>query len=336
MTFLPLFSHIYVEDAAREYPLTEKIRSRFPNATTIPIQNYKEVFNRPRQRWEHQRQALKLILAARRDSFLYPGSSFVPNFDHSRFFYTTPILNCIYGCEYCYLQGLLSSPTMVAFVNHAAFTEAATLELSDPTPAYICISYDTDLLAIEDIFGYCADWIEFARNHPHVTVEIRTKSANIRALENISPPSNVILAWTLSPDDIAKRFEHKTPSLQARLKAVAQAQTLNWRVRLCFDPILRVKEWQKHYQELVETTFGAIEPQAITDVSLGVFRINSGYLRTMQEQRPDSKLVTYPYHIERGSASYTDTEREEMIAHVSEHTLRFIPKEKLCPVPWQW
>ncbi len=336
MTFLPLFSHIYIEDAAREFPLTERILARFPNAQTIAIQNYKEVFNRPRQRWEHQRQSLKLILAARRDAFLYPGSSFVPNFDHTRFFYTTPILNCIYGCEYCYLQGLLSSPTMVAFVNHNAFTEAAALELRDPTPAYVCISYDTDLLAIEDIFGYCADWIEFARSHPHVTIEIRTKSANIRALDHISPPPNVILAWTLSPADVVKRFEHKTPSLQARLKAIAQAQALNWRVRLCFDPILRVNEWQKHYQELVETTFSAIEPQAITDVSLGVFRINSGYLRTMQEQRPDSKLVTYPYRIEHGSASYTDAEREEMITHVSQHTLRFIPKEKLCPVPWQW
>lgn len=335
MSTLPLFSHIYIEDSARRYPLTERIVQRFHKAVQVSINNYKEVFNRPRQRWDHQQQSIKLILAVREDAFLYPGSPFVPNYDHNRFFYTTPILNCIYGCEYCYLQGLLSSPNMVVFVNDTDFIAAAETQLGNSEPAYLCISYDTDLLAIEDLFGYCATWIEYARAHPNVTVEIRTKSANIKALRGIEPPSNVILAWTLSPENIIQRFEHKTPSLDARLGAVATAQELGWSVRLCFDPILRVQDWQTQYATLVHTTFARVSAEKVLDVSVGVFRINSGYLRQMQDRRPTSKLVTYPYTVENGAASYTPDERAELVDFVSHNVRQFVSEEKICPVPWQ-
>ncbi len=335
MNTLPLFSHIYVEERARNYPLTATILERFKKATQVSINNYKEVFNRPRQRWDHQQQSVKLIVAVREDSFLYAGSPFVPNYDHSRFFYTTPVLNCIYGCEYCYLQGLLSSPNMVVFVNDSDFIAAAEKQLGDSQPGYLCISYDTDLLAIEDIFGYCATWIEYARRFPNVTIEIRTKSANIRALQNIKPPPNVILAWTLSPEHVIQRFEHKTPSLAARLSAVATAQELGWSVRLCLDPILRIQDWQAHYASLVRETFEQVSPEKIIDVSVGVFRINSGYLRNMQERRPTSKLVTYPYTVENGAASYKPDERAELLDFVSNNVRQFVPEEKICPVPWQ-
>jgi spore photoproduct lyase len=335
VSFLPLFSHIYVEDAARTYPMTGKIMARFPKATIIAIQNHKEVFNRPRQRWDHQRNALKLILAVREDAFLYPGSSFVPNFEHSRFFYTTPVLNCLYGCEYCYLQGMFASANMVAFVNSSDFLRAAGEQLLQPHPAYLCISYDTDLLALEELFGYCAEWIEFARANPHVTLEIRTKSANIQALQHITPVPNVILAWTLSPDPVIARYEHKTPKLSARLSAISRAQSAGWSVRLCFDPILRVSEWQKLYAELVELTFSQIDARAVYDASLGVFRIPSGYLRAMQESNPTSTLVHYPYTVRNSSASYTPNEHQEMIDLVAANLSHHLPQEKICPVPWQ-
>jgi len=332
---LPHFSHIYIEDAARSYPLTQALLARFKRAVPIAIQNYKEVFNRPRQRWDHQSQSLKLILAVKQDSFLYPGSSFVPNFDHSRFFYTTPVLNCIYACEYCYLQGLLSSPNIVVFVNGEDFISAARQEFANDQPGYLCISYDTDLLALDDLFGFCAPWVNFARTIPRLNLEIRTKSANIQALRNITPSPNVILAWTLSPDRIVRRFEHRTPSLRARLDAVAEAQRLGWTIRLCFDPILRVQDWERLYEELLEQTFAVVDPNKVLDVSLGVFRINSGYLREMQNRRPSSKLVMYPYTVERGSASYNSNERAEMLGLVANSMRRFVSAEKVCVVPWQ-
>ncbi len=334
MSSLPLFSHIYIEESAASYPLTAKITAQFPKAIQIPIRNYKEVFNRPRQRWDHQKLALKLILAKRSDAFLYPGSSFVPNFEHSRFFYTTPVLNCLYGCEYCYLQGMFPSANLVVFVNDDDFVEAAAREISEDAPAYLCISYDTDLLALENIFGYCGRYIEYARNNPHVTIEIRTKSANIDALSRLAPLSNVILAWTISPDYVIARYEHRTPSLQARLKAIAKAIRAGWRVRLCIDPILRVDSWLSHYRQLITAVFEEISAESLYDVSIGVFRISSGYLRAMQEANPTSALVHYPYDVRNQSASYTSEQHSEMISSIANELKHHISEEKICPVPW--
>jgi spore photoproduct lyase len=335
VTTLPVFSHLYIEDAARSLPLTEQIRARFPKAVEVSIVNYKEVFNRPRQRWDHQQQSLKLIIAKRRDAFLYQGSSFVPNFAHDRFYYTTPILNCLYGCEYCYLQGMFPSANMVVFANDQDFITAAENTLTPDTPAYLCISYDTDLLAVEQLFGYCATWIAYAKDNAHVTVEIRTKSANIQALKHITPSPNIILAWTLSPETITHTYEHKTPSLQARLEAISVAQQQGWKVRLCFDPILRLPDWQANYRALIQQTFQTVCAEKLADISLGVFRIASGYRKALQERSPQSKLATYPYKVENSAASYTKEQTEEMLDYVSNELIHFVPQEKICPVPWQ-
>lgn len=335
MSYLPLFSHIYLEERAMSYPLTERILKQFPRAIQIPISNYKEVFNRPRQRWDHQKHSLKLILAVRNEAFIYPGSAFVPNFEYSQFFYTTPVLNCIYGCEYCYLQGMFPSANLVAFVNDDDFIQEATDTISQDSPAYLCISYDTDLLALETIFGYCARYIEYARRNPHVTIEIRTKSANIRALEHITPPPNIILAWTISPESVISRYEHRTPPLSARLAAIKRAYTQGWRIRLCIDPMVRVENWRLHYSELVKDTFSTLTPSAISDISVGVFRIPSGYLRAMQTNNKTSPLVQYPYTVCNKSASYTPNEHHEMITMISHELQQHVPQEKICPVPWQ-
>jgi len=335
VSYLPLFSHIYIEDKAKDYPLTEKILTRFPKAQSIAINTYKEVFNRRRQRWIDQRHALKLILAVREDSFLYPGSSFVPNFEHASFFYTTPALNCLYGCEYCYLQGMFPSANLVLFVNDDDFISAAQDKLKNHEASYLCISYDTDLLALEDLFGYCEKYIEFARTNPKVTLEIRTKSANIAALKSITPAQNVILAWTISPESVVSRYEHKTPKLQARLEAIQKAIQSGWRVRLCIDPILRITNWREIYAELIDETFNYLTPHQINDISVGVFRIPSGYLHAMRDTNPTSPIVTYPYTAKNQCASYPNEEREEMIKAVSDDLKKYLSEDKICPVPWQ-
>jgi spore photoproduct lyase len=230
---------------------------------------------------------------------------------------------------------MFPSANLVVFVNSQAFINAAQKQLTAPQPAYLCISYDTDLLALEDIFGYCAEWIEYARHNPHITLELRTKSANIHALQQIAPPPNAILAWTLSPDEVITRYEHRTPKLTARLTSIAKAQELGWNVRLCFDPILRVDNWQKLYSDLIHTTFSAIDPGSVYDASLGVFRIPSGYLRAMQHSNPTSKLVQYPYNVRNNSASHAPEEHQEMIQAVASNLSHYLPQEKICPVPWQ-
>lgn len=309
------FSHLYIERDAIDYADTQKVVNQFPNAKTIFIDNYKEVFDRSNQDWRAQKKSQSLILAVRRDSFLYKGTDIAPDFGNHRFFYNSLVLNCLYDCDYCYLQGMFSSAHAVLFVNNGDFQQAVKDELHNG-PIYLAISYDTDLLAFESILPYCERWITFAGDHQQLTVELRTKSSNYRAISSLNPVDNVVLAWTLSPPFIADKYEPKTPSFKARLRAVKAAIHDGWDVRLCFDPLLYVDNWQDIYGNMIHTLHQELDLNSIRDYSIGVFRMPSNFLREIRSQRSDTEIIYYPYEAKNGVVSYPEQLKNKMVEYV--------------------
>ena len=325
----PHFSHIYAESAALVHPRAQALIARFPKAQLVAIAHYKEVFNRPRQAWALQRRSRKLILALRGGDFLYPGAPVAPRFGFQHFYYNCPVLNCIYDCSYCYLQGLYPSANLVIFVNHEDFIAHTEAALAHEHPLYLCISYDTDLLALEGLLAYASAWIEFAARTPHLTIELRTKSVAYRSIAHLPPSPRVVLAWTLSPQQVITRYERRTPPLKARLAAIRAAIDDGWQVRICVDPILAVADWEKTYRDFVEEVFAAVPANKIHDVSLGTFRMNAEYLKKIRTQRFDSDILFYPFHLERGAAGYAPPLQQRMLAVVSEYMGGHLPREKL-------
>ena len=310
------FSHLYIERGAKEYPLTRRIRERFAKAGVVEIDDYKTVFARPRQRFQAQKESMKLILAVKKDRFLYDGSGNSQNFSFEDFHYNTLMFNCVYNCDYCYLQGMYPSANIVVFVNLEDYFTATREGIEDRSnssqPLYLCISYDTDLLAFESIAPYCRAWIEFVHGEPDLLVEIRTKSAAYRAIRDLPPTDRVVLAWTLSPEPVAARYEHGAAPLRLRLDAIQSAMEDGWPVRLCFDPVLAVPSWKSVYGELLEETFRRIDPAGVRDVSVGVFRMTKGYFQRMRRQRQDTPLL-YGEHVQEGTTvTYPAGQREEM------------------------
>ena len=324
-----VFSHIYVEEGAKEHPRTRRILERFPKAHVIPITNYKEVFNRHNQTFQFQKQSRQLILAKRANEFFYPGSGFAPDFQHRHFFYNTLVLNCLYDCEYCYLQGMFPSAHVVAFVNNEEFMGAIAEQLVKTPSLYLCLSYDTDLLASEDIFGYVAEWIDFAKGHPGLTLELRTKSVAIQSLLQHSPTPQMVLAWTLSPTSIAKMYERGAPSTGARLKAIQAVSAHGWPVRICLDPIIPVENWREEYHDLLSEIAATLEPAQITEMSLGTFRLNSGYFKQMKKHRPDSRLLHQRYEDNEGVVSLPKAEEEAVLVEVATMARELFPSEKI-------
>lgn len=328
-SILPNFSHLYVERRARDHPKTLQMLRRFPKARVVNIERFQEVFNRSYQGWRVQKRSPKLILAHKHDGLLYPCSDIAPSFGHQNFFYNSLVMNCIYDCDYCYLQGMFPSANLVLFVNQEEFFEAVDRQLESTAPLYLCISYDTDLLAMESLFGLCADWIEFARSRPRLEIEMRTKSANFKPLAGVPPAENVILAWTLSPEPVRERFERLTPSLEQRLTAVRKAVDSGWRIRLCFDPILRIKEWRGVYAETLDLVRRQVPLEGVRDASVGVFRMNRDYWQRIKRQRGDSPVIHFPYEIEDQIATYPRTQAEEMTEFVAGELRRWLNPEKV-------
>lgn len=327
-SFSKHFSRIYIEDGAEAYPDAQTILARFPTARRIPIRHYKDVFNRKHQDFQLQKRAMDIILAVKREGYLYAGSPQTPSFGHDRFFYNAMALNCVYNCDYCYLQGMFPSAHLLFFVNPDAFFDSVVAELAKG-PLYLCVSYDTDLLAMESFLPQCHRWIHFAAHRRDLVVEIRTKSGAYDAIRDTPVSDNVILAWTCSPDEIIKVYESGTPPLDTRLSAMAQAVKDGRKVRLCIDPILKIKDWQDVYSRCIEYIFERIPGAALHDVSLGVFRMNKNYLNNIRAMRVDSDILFYPYDEKDQTMSYTNLDRESMLDYIRKTMSPYVQEERI-------
>lgn len=329
----PNFSHIYLEKGAEEYSLTKLALAKFSKSKIIKIDHYKDFFNRSNQDFQVQKLSMNLILAKKSSPFLYPASEMVQEFGTSNVFYNTPILNCLYNCDYCFLQGMYNSGNMVLFVNESDFMSSIEKKLFSlknfSDPMIVAISYNTDIMAMENILPLTARWIEFAKSMKGLIIEIRTKSALFSSIQNIKPSNNIILSWTLSPEIICSKHELNAPPFLSRLHSAKKALEKGWTVRLCFDPIILFDGWFQIYNTFFQLVFCEIDPKKIRDITIGVFRMNKDFFKRVKKRQPTSSLYYSDYTIEKGTVTLDKTIRDESLNQVKNALLKYLPESKI-------
>ena len=318
------FSHVYVEKKALDHGDTKKILPRLPYAETILIDHYKDIFNRNKQRYTNQRESRSLILAVNEGELVYKGAPVCQSFGRQDFYYTATVMNCPFDCDYCFLKGMYGTANIVCFVNFEDY-EKAVKKLEDP---YVCVSFDTDLIALNSITGQADRWVSFAKQNPDTLIEMRTKAAP--ADTAVLP--NLIYAFTLSPDIISRRFEKGAPPLKARLKAASDAVKRGSAVRICFDPMIYVEGWESYYGELIDQVADAIDLSKVKDVSVGTFRISDQYLKTIRRQEPDSEVCWFPFESHDGYAVYPEEIDRKMQDMICDKLFGHIDTERI----WKW
>ena len=318
------FTHIYVEERASGYPLAKEIISKLPDASIVPIKHYKDVFDRKRQNVALQKDHGALIIAVRDGNRVFEGAPVCQSFGYQYFYYASSMMNCPFDCEYCYLKGMYPSSYMVVFVNLEDYIQDLE-DMSGRRPMYLCASFDTDLLAMNGLTGHADFWKEVARTHDDILVELRTKAAP----EITDDIPNVIYAFTLSPEEVVTKYERYTAPVSARINAAAKALEKGARVRLCFDPVIRIPDYKEAYKKLIEDTANRIDLTRLTDVSVGTFRISADYLGKMRKAYPDSEIAWYPYAVKDGVAQYEPDTDKEMQDYVLGLLENYIGREKI-------
>lgn len=322
------FSHIYVEKGVWEHPRTRRILEKFPDAVRVEIGHYKDVFCRAKQNVALQNEAPMLIIASKAGRLIYEGAPVCQSFGNEYFYYTSCVMNCIYSCDYCYLKGMYPSGNLVVFVNlEDIFAEVESI--LQKHEIYLCVSYDTDLMALEDLTGFVEAWVDFCREHSGLRLEIRTKCGRTDLWDRLMPEENVIFAFTFSPEGIQKKYEQRTSPLTDRLACAAAAMDRGFSVRLCFDPILYCPDWRTQYREMLHQVAGAIDMERLYDVSIGSFRISQDYLKRLRRVMPDSAIVQFPFENDAGVYHYPKALMEEMEEMVACQLREWLPEEKI-------
>lgn len=330
------FQHIYVEEALLQSPEAERILRKFPKAKVIPIKHYKDVFNRKKQGRLAQSHSRKLILAKKEGQRLYDGAVVCQDFSESHFCYTSLLMNCPFHCAYCYLQGMYPSSNLVMFLNLEDYFADCRKWIAEKGSLYLCISYDTDLLAMEGIYPYVEEFARFLNQENALRIEVRTKAGGEglwRKMQRLPLSSEgrkrMIFAFTLSPDEIIEEAEEGTARLSSRIFAIQKALEEGYLVRLCFDPMIYHPRWKELYGTLLQEVFEKIPMEQIHDCSLGSFRISESYLKAMGKALPHSPHTQFPYENTGGYYHYPKELMEEMEGFLYSRLLERLPKEKI-------
>ena len=330
------FQHIYVEEALLQSPETKGILQKFPKAKVISIKHYKDVFNRKKQGRLAQSHSRKLILAKKEGQRLYDGAVVCQDFSESHFCYTSLLMNCPFHCAYCYLQGMYPSSNLVMFLNLEDYFADCRKWIAEKGSLYLCISYDTDLLAMEGIYPYVEEFARFLNQENALRIEVRTKAGGEglwRKMQRLPLSSEgrkrMIFAFTLSPEEIIEEAEEGTARLSSRIFAIQKALEEGYLVRLCFDPMIYHPRWKELYGALLQEVFEKIPMEQIHDCSLGSFRISESYLKAMGKALPHSPHTQFPYENTGGYYHYPKKLMEEMEGFLYSRLLERLPKEKI-------
>ena len=236
---------VYVERDLLEHPYTRQVLGRLKQVDIVEIEHYGEVFNRRAQNFRLQKQDSKLIIARKHRGHVLAapdgyglGGPFNYYFSH--------MLNCIYDCRYCFLQGMYQSANQVLFVNYDDFAEQIrhTAARHDGQPVWFYSGYDCDSLAFDPVTGFIDYFLPVFSEIENAWLEIRSKSTQIRALLKQPVNPRVVTAFSFSDAHSHARLEHGVPSIAKRIRAMDQLQQAGWPLGLRLDPLVYHEQFE--------------------------------------------------------------------------------------------
>ena len=316
---------IYVENSVRDHPRVKLILQKFSKTRLISIERYTDIFNNRSQNFRLQKLNPALILAKKHGRYVLPTPAGF-GIGGTLNYYFAHMLNCIYDCRYCFLQGMYSSANYVLFVNFEDFDREIKnlIQIHSKDNLTFFSGYDCDSLALENLSGFVSHILPVFRNQESAILELRTKSVQIRPLDSIEPINNCVVAFSLMPNAMSQALDHRTPSISARLIAINKLAKIGWKIGLRFDPLIYGKNWQHHYQQLFDQVFSAIPTSSIHSVSYGPLRFPKSMYKRISKLYPEEELLAISLSQTNGTVAYSSEIELEMAEFCKERFVNFI------------
>ena len=291
-----IFEKIFIEEHLENHPIVLELKTKFPSSEFKLIKKVEDVFGRVKKPYLQKRSNLNLFIGEKKGQLVKPappayGLSGEPHY------YFVHAYNCIYECNYCYIQGYFQSPDIDLFLNHDQIGAEITRKahehaLNHPgEKIWFHAGEYSDSLALTHLTGELPHYFKLFKGLPNAYLELRTKSVNIKELVKEGPADNIVTSFSLAPEHRVKLNDLKTPSLKARLSAISELYEKGFKIGIHFDPIIYDERVTESYTELIESLSLAIPPHAITYISIGVVRFTKNVYHQVIKNYPDSDFL---------------------------------------------
>ena len=300
-----MINQIYVEREIKDHDRVSYILRRFSSQRPLYIDHYGELFNRKNQNFRLQKSYPNLILAKKKRGYVLEAPKDFGIGDTYNFYFSH-MFNCLYDCDYCFLQGMYSSADFVLFVNYEDFEDGIrekTAQLKGQKATFFS-GYDCDSLAFDGVTGFIKYFLPIFKQNKNAILELRTKSNQINKLLKHEPIDNCIVAFSFTPENISKLIEHKVPSVKNRIKAMKQLANIGWKIGLRFDPIIPACNFAKIYDKLFQNIASNIPEESIHSISFGMMRFPKKMFKKMTKENSNKRLFSQPFENRNGIFSY--------------------------------
>ncbi|PLX66019.1 MAG: DNA photolyase [Denitrovibrio sp.] len=200
---------------------------------------------------------------------------------------------CPFDCTYCILQSYLNHEYIKVYAD---FEGVKNDILNLPKDKFYRLGTGelSDSLAIDHILNFSGFIAESVNSAENLLFEFKTKSVNIKNLLNINP-KNMMVSWSLNPQEIIEKEEHGAASLANRLKAAKICADYGYKIGFHFDPLVYYQDFEKGYSDVLEKMVNSVPESSVEYISVSTFRFIPELLDIVRGKFDRSLLLQSEY-----------------------------------------
>lgn len=285
-----IIKKIYIDRDVINTEFTKNILQSLPNVPVINTTSNPEIFTS----FTISEGKQILFITNYKGNFCKPCPATSQDYICCNYHVINETTGCPLDCIYCILQGYMNSKVLTVYANYQNIFREFDALSSKYSNRIIRIGTGelADSIALEEYTNISSFLIPYFESKHNVFFEFKTKTNHIKLLNKFAhKTNNLVLSWSLNPDQLIDNMELKAASLTERINSAQLAQKMGFKLSFHFDPIIQHDNWRDNYNHVIDSLFSKIKAQNIVWISMGGLRFPPALKQIIKERFPKTPII---------------------------------------------
>lgn len=279
---------VFYEPAILNYKLGKQLKEKYKNVPWHPIEshnNIKELSSNSNK--EFPRMKRYLIIGVRK------SLRYTPNHKVSDFLVPYTSSGCRAMCLYCYLVCNYNKCSYLRlFVNREQMMNKLikTAESSAKDMVFE-IGSNSDLVLENTITGNLEWTIENFSRSKRGYLTFPTKFDMVEPFLGLAHRGKIIVRMSVNPEEIIRKVEFGTASLEARISALNRMCDAGYKVGILIAPVVMGDNWRELYARLIEQLSDGLSQKAKLQLFIEIIFMTYSYVHRAINREAFPKAV---------------------------------------------
>ncbi|MGM0607702.1 MAG: spore photoproduct lyase family protein [Candidatus Muiribacteriota bacterium] len=199
---------------------------------------------------------------------------------------------CVYNCAYCFPKARFKKNKLITIFPEIdkIVEEITLLKKKLPTDQILKLhaGENFDSFIFENIIPFSETLsTEAGQNFSNINIEYRTKSLVPDSFIKNACKKNSTIAFSLSPENVQKKYEKKVPPLSLKLENIIKLQKEDFKVALSFEPVILTENYLNNYKKLFLKLFNNNILDKVENIDISLLRLTHENYKTLLNNHPE-------------------------------------------------